>query len=116
MISEESLTDTGLSFKLTIGGFYSQDIVVDNTVYKRISIPGYSNNEQTGHPELPLFSKLIAILQCSGISITLTPLGNPVIMTGTNVYPKPDYIEQQVNGFTSVVEQFSINNQIYASN
>jgi len=116
MISEESLTDTGLSFKLTIGGFYSQDIVVDNTVYKRISIPGYSNNEQTGHPELPLFSKLIAILQCSGISITLTPLGNPVIMTGTNVYPKPDYIEQQVNDFTSVVEQFSINNQIYASN
>lgn len=112
-LTARTFTDVGLSFQMKVGGFYAQEVTVDNNVYQRIQIPGCNSNEQKGHPELPFFSELIAIPECSGISVTLTPIGNPVTLAGYKIYPRPDYIEQEVNGYNTLVEKFAIDNLVY---
>ena len=97
-------------------GFYSESINVGNIIYQRLSIPGTGKTYTVGNPELPSFSQMVAIPECSNVSLSFQVLQEQVL-DNYNIYPAPDYQEVINTDSTSYVEEvFSKNDSYYVDN
>lgn len=66
-------------------GFSSESINEGNTIYQRLSIPGAGKTQTVGSPELPLFRQMVAIPECSNVSLSFQVLQEQVL-NNYNVY------------------------------
>jgi hypothetical protein len=65
-------------FRAQTSGMFSEDINENGTMYQRINLPKQSAKNNEGLPEIPIIRKLIAIPECSDITLTVntnSPLG-----------------------------------------
>lgn len=97
-------------------GFNSESINEGNTVYQRLSIPGAGKSQTVGSPELPSFHQMVAIPECSNVSLSFQVLQEQVL-NNYNVYPAPDYqVVTNPDSTCYVEEVFSKNVLCYVDN
>ena len=97
-------------------GFNTESINEGNAVYQRLSIPGAGKTQTVGSPELPLFRQMVAIPECSEVSLSFQVLQEQVL-NNYNVYPAPDYQVITNSDSTCYVEEvFSKNALCYVDN
>ncbi len=84
-------------------------------VYQRISLPNNTKNGISGCPELPIIIKLIAVPECSGVTLSYN-VTSTLSMENYNVYPAPDLLEELVDDNIMVTEVFNKNMDIYSTN
>ena len=85
-----SSDENEISFRVEVSGFLVTEIEENEIVYHRIDLPGAIRTETTGFPELPIINKMIAIPECTGITIDYN-INSEQVLTGYNVYPVPDF-------------------------
>ena len=97
-------------------GFDSESINEGNTIYQRLSIPGAGKSQTVGSPELPSFHQMVAIPECSNVSLSFQVLQEQVL-NNYNVYPAPDYqVVTNPDSTCYVEEVFSKNVLCYVDN
>ena len=97
-------------------GFNSDSINENNTNYQRLSIPGAGRSQTVGSPELPLFRQMVAIPECSNVSLSFQVLQEQ-ILNNYNVYPSPDHqVITNPDSTCYVAEVFSKNALCYVDN
>ena len=97
-------------------GFYSESINEGNVTYQRLSIPKASRSQTIGFPELPLFRQMVAIPECSDVSLSFQVLQEQVL-NNYNVYPAPDHqVITNPDSTCYVAEVFSKNALCYVDN
>ena len=97
-------------------GFSSESINEGNTIYQRLSIPGAGKTQTVGSPELPLFRQMVAIPECSNVSLSFQVLQEQVL-NNYNVYPAPDHqVITNPDSTCYVAEVFSKNALCYVDN
>ncbi len=97
-------------------GFNSESINEGNTIYQRISIPRAGNYQIIGFPELPSFRQMVAIPECSNVSLSFQVLQEQVL-NNYNVYPAPDYrVITNPDSTCYVTEVFNKNALCYTDN
>ncbi len=97
-------------------GFNSESINEGNAVYQRLSIPGAGRSQTVGIPELPSFRQMVAIPECSNVSLSFQVLQEQVL-NNYNVYPAPDYqVVTNPDSTCYVEEVFSKNVLCYVDN
>jgi len=72
------LTGSGsqsVSFTVEVCGMYKYDITEGTETFQRISIPSSGTLKATGEPELPVIRQLIAIPECSDITLSVNITG-----------------------------------------
>lgn len=105
-----------VKFTVEACGMYKQNITEAGITYQRISVPASGTLTITGAPELPAIRKLVAIPECTGVSLNVSILGQ-LTLSNYNVYPVPAFQEaQDVNGGKFVEEVFSKDATVYANN
>ena len=85
--------------------------------FYRLSIPGHIHSVATGEPELPVYTKLIAIPEGSEISVTITDVKSMIIHPADNkfqglLYPAQ---EDEVKNTQQKNKSFIIDKTVYAS-
>lgn len=90
-------------FKVALSGFYSE-MMAEN--YKRLSIPGCDVTTETGAPELPVLTKMIAVPECAGISCSINVVQRSSL-NGYKVYPAPDYQQVTLPDGTPIWKRYS---------
>ena len=73
---------TVVQFQVETPGMYQEDIIEGSTTYQRLSVGAASRTTETGHPELPVITKMVAIPECSNVSIS-TAVGSANTFTRT---------------------------------
>ena len=97
-------------------GFNSESVNEGNTIYQRLSIPGAGKTQTVGSPELPLFRQMVAIPECSNVSLSFQVLQEQVL-NNYNVYPAPDHqVITNPDSTCYVAEVFSKNALCYVDN
>ena len=97
-------------------GFYSESINEGNVTYQRLSIPKASGSQIVGFPELPSFRQMVAIPECSDVSLSFQVLQEQVL-NNYNVYPAPDHqVITNPDSTCYVAEVFSKNALCYVDN
>ena len=97
-------------------GFDSESINEGNIIYQRLSIPGAGKSQTVGSPELPSFHQMVAIPECSNVSLSFQVLQEQVL-NNYNVYPAPDYqVVTNPDSTCYVEEVFSKNVLCYVDN
>ncbi len=97
-------------------GFNSESVIEGSTTYRRLSIPGAGMSQTVGLPELPSFRRMVAIPECSDVSLSFHVLQEQVL-NSYNVYPAPDHqVVTNPDSTCYVVEVFSKNALCYADN
>lgn len=114
-ISVLSSTNQNVRYRVTIPGLFSESITHQGDVYQRLSIPGIQKWGNPGYPEIPSIGKLLAIPQCSGISISVE-ITDSLVLDGYSLYPSPKIVEDSVGGEFRLVEEFEKNDSIYSLN
>ncbi|OYT14469.1 MAG: hypothetical protein B7C24_18175 [Bacteroidetes bacterium 4572_77] len=96
-----------LIIEVEIPGIYMEEVTESGTTYQRLEIPQWQNMHITGEPNLPVYSSMFAIPECSGYTISLTAL-ETTVWEDKNIYPCPVYYEMG--------ETFSIDTALYNTN
>jgi hypothetical protein len=96
-------------------GVYSNTIQANGSAFQRVYIPGQGKTEQVGAPEIPFISKMIAIPECTDLSLSCF-VDSQSILTGYNIYPVPNTVTQTLNGTTTLVEEFNLDVDLYSQN
>lgn len=97
-------------------GFYSESINEGNVTYQRLSIPKASRSQTVGFPELPSFRQMVAIPECSDVSLSFQVLQEQVL-NNYNVYPAPDHqVITNPDSTCYIAEVFSKNALCYVDN
>ena len=112
-ISLLSSSNQTIRYRVRISGIYSESITLHGEVYQRLSIPGGQKWGASGYPEIPSIGRLLAIPQCSGISISVE-ITDSLVLDGYNPYPSPKIVEDTIGGESRLVEQFVKNDSIYS--
>ncbi|NQV19394.1 MAG: hypothetical protein HQ534_12735, partial [Armatimonadetes bacterium] len=103
-----NLEQTELLFALD--GFESEIIEQDGQIYQKLSYWNEGEFAEVGKPDLPRFSRLVAIPEQGEVSIEVTSFDKEVISDIT-IYPRqPLKIDGELNNFP-----FTINNDFYSS-
>ena len=105
-----------VKFTIEACGMYKQNITEGGITYQRISVPASGTLTTTGAPELPAIRKLVAIPECTGVSLNVSILGQ-LTLSNYNVYPVPAFQEaQDVNGGKFMEEVFNKDATVYSNN
>lgn len=108
--------DQSVNFTVEVCGMYEQTITEGVETFQRVSVPSSGTLTATGEPELPAIRQLIAIPECTGVSLNVTITGQ-LALSNYHIYPVPDYQEaQDAEGGTYVEEVFSKDAAAYATN
>lgn len=109
-----SATNQQVVFTCETFGFYQSDIVNGGITYQNINMPGVSNLDRPGYPNLPIVNRAIAYSGKISPSVTVSVLQQLTFKDYT-VYPAPDLRDAvTTSNFPYLAEVFSINNQIYS--
>lgn len=117
-------TVESLEFEINIAKFNYLPFVVDGENFCRISIPNYYSNNELGFPELPIFSKLIAIPNDAEAEISIVDYNETIVPLndyGYNnvLFPNQKSISKDNDNFYTDVEknpQIYINHEFYSPN
>lgn len=105
-----------VSFTVEVCGMYQQDLTEGGETFQRISIPGCNALTATGEPELPVFRKLIAIPECTDVTLSVNITGQTAY-SNYNIYPVPALQEaEDPYGGIYVEEVFAKDAAAYAQN
>lgn len=105
-----------IKVKFETKGFYSEIVRANDLIYHRLSVPGMGRSHSTGLPELPLIRQMIAIPECSDISITCQTI-QETVLDNYNVYPSPGYqVVTNPDSTYVVIEVFDKNQVAYERN
>jgi tetratricopeptide (TPR) repeat protein len=106
-------TPQTVTFEVIISGIYTQDTVVNGTVFKRLTLPGGEAVNPVGSPEIPVLNYRVAIPECDGAVITCQVVSRQT-MPACWVYPVPEIVwEQNPDGYDTHLEQFTFNASAY---
>jgi hypothetical protein len=105
----------GIDFEISVAGFFKKDSTVAGNTYHKIGIGGCGLDTKVGKPQLPLIRQMVAIPECTNVTATLSNQ-TYTILNDYYICPAPELVEVQQNGYTSLVEQFAIDNQAYSQN
>lgn len=105
----------GIDFEISVAGFFKKDSTVAGNTYHKIGIGGCGLDTKVGKPQLPLIRQMVAIPECTNVTATLSNY-TYTILNDYYIFPAPELVEVQQNGYTSLVEQFAIDNQAYSQN
>ena len=88
-ISVQQNNEQTVSFTVGLSGMFVESKTESSGVYKRLSMPECQTMGEVGSPEIPVITKMVAIPECSEVSVAVTMSG---VQTFTNyvVYPVPD--------------------------
>nr|NQU93759.1 hypothetical protein [Bacteroidota bacterium] len=105
-----------VDFTLEVCGMYKQDIIEDSETFQRVSVPSWETIAETGKPELPFIRQLVAIPECSDVTLTVS-IGGQTAFSNYNIYPAPGFQEvQDQNGGKYLEEVFTKDAATYAQN
>ena len=77
-----------ITLRAVTGGFNVTEVSENGVVYQRIELPGSEFNCEEGSPELPIIHQMVAIPNCTGVSVD-TRVINEQTMNNYLVYPVP---------------------------
>jgi hypothetical protein len=105
-----------VSFTVEVCGMYKQNITEGNVTYQRVSIPSSGKQSETGKPELPFIRQLIAIPECSDVTLSVNIIAQ-TSFSNYNIYPAPGFQEAQDQyGGKYLEEVFTKDAATYAQN
>lgn len=96
--------------KFTIPGFWSAEVMEDNTTYRVLEFPGYASTLEPGKPQLPVISELIAIPGNTNVTVQVLDFTEEVF-SGYTVYPFQTPLKENENRV-----KFEIDRGQYTSN
>ena len=109
-------TNQTVSFEVEIGGMYKTDIQEGGITYNRLAIAGAASENEPGTPEIPVFKYMVAVPECSSISLTYNVVSQKNF-TNYTVYPVPAHVPvEDPDGAVSLEEQFALNPESYSVN
>ncbi|MBM3405184.1 MAG: hypothetical protein FJY10_09890 [Bacteroidetes bacterium] len=111
-VTLHSSSSTSVTFTVEIPGMYVYDTIVSGSTYKRLSLPGGTRTAEPGYPEIPYYSKLVAIPECQDINLLVTP-SQTTSYSNFLVYPAPDFELINNNGVEYLAEVFVRNDSVY---
>ena len=105
-----------VTFTVSLAGMYVESKSEASGSYKRLSMPQCQVVGEVGSPEIPVFTKMVAIPECSDINVTVSMSGQQTF-TGYTVYPVPSQ-EVRINDDKTVylAEVFTKDASVYAQN
>jgi hypothetical protein len=105
-----------VSFTVEVCGMYKQDITEGSETFQRVSVPQSGTLTVTGEPELPVFRQLVAIPECTDVTLGVNITGQTTF-SSYNIYPVPALQEvQNTDGTVYVEEVFTKDAAAYAQN
>ena len=109
-------TPEKVSFEVSIPGIFRVDTVVNGVLYSRLMLPGGEtlNSTEYGSPEFSGLSYLIAVCESDDFEIEYDITSVQTLNPGT-LYPVPKIVlEQNQDGYETLVEQFYLNLDEYS--
>lgn len=105
-----------VSFTVEVCGMYKQDITEGSETFQRVSIPSHGSLKIQGEPELPVIRQLIAIPECTNVTLSVNISGQTTF-SNYNIYPVPALQEvQNADGTVYMEEVFTKDAAAYAQN
>lgn len=105
-----------VSFTVEVCGMYNQDITEGSETFQRVSVPSSGSLKIQGEPELPVIRQLIAIPECSDVTLSVNITGQTTF-SNYNIYPVPVLQEvQNADGSVYLEEVFAKDDAAYAQN
>jgi len=105
-----------VSFTVEVCGMYKQDITEGSETFQRVSVPQSGTLTVIGEPELPVFRQLVAIPECTDVTLSANITGQTTF-SNYNIYPVPTLQEvQNTDGTVYVEEVFTKDAAAYAQN
>ena len=86
----QSNTADSVVFTVLIPGFFRGNEVEGGETYQKMWFPKETVLSDTGFPELPVISRLIAVPNCAGVNVSVEAF-NKNTFNGYTVYPAPFY-------------------------
>lgn len=114
-LTVQSSTNQVVHYLIEIPGMNQELLTNNGESYQRLSILGGQKWGDPGYPEIPSIGKLLAIPECSGMTISIV-INDSLIFDGYNVYPSPVIIEDTSGGNPHLEEAFVKNDSIYGLN
>jgi uncharacterized repeat protein (TIGR02543 family) len=71
-IGAAASTEPGMNVTFTLKGFYSEEVVLNNKKWQRITFPDQGNIDRVGAPNVPIKRRLFAIPNNSSLEIEIT--------------------------------------------
>jgi len=116
IVNLSTSNNQAVSFTVEFCGMYKQDITEGNETFQRVSVPSSGTLTVTGEPELPVFRQLIAIPECTVVTLSVNITGQTTF-SNYNIYPVPALQEvQNTNGTVYLEEVFTKDATPYAQN
>ncbi len=105
-----------VNFTVEVCGMYTQEITEGSETFQRISVPASAALAVCGEPELPVIRQLIAIPECSDVTLSVNISGQTTF-SNHNIYPVPALQEvQNADGTVFMEEVFTKDAAAYAQN
>jgi hypothetical protein len=79
-------SNTGTIINLKTSGAWVEDVSEKNVVFKRITLEGQGQTDETGKPGLPVFNKLVAIPATAEVTVEVISK-NEAVLKNYLVYP-----------------------------
>ncbi len=114
-ISDLKSCSDSVTFLVKFFGFYVDSIVLNDTLYQNVRLPGEYSTLEPGMPALPLIRKLVAIPECSGIDVLLA-FDSSFVLNNYTVMPAPGYIDTVVEGNPTIQPVFQKDQNVYQTN
>lgn len=95
--------------KITVKGFYKEEVKIDGDIYHKLRFPEYQTLNEIGMPALPIITELIGIPSNSRINVSIID-SSRIKLDGYKVYPYQKPLLENENA-----EKFHINNIFYSS-
>lgn len=111
----EKLRSNQIEISFSLDGFDSETVKIDGTSFEKISYPGVGRTVEFGKPDLPTFSKLVAVPANAEITYDFTVLESEVI-TGVKVYPQTASFDELEDGTLKPNAEFYRNGSLYPAN
>jgi hypothetical protein len=107
-VIESNDQKTVIDVKMT--GMWISNVEKEGQVYQRLAIPGHTNLQEVGKPEMPVIHALVAIPEGADIEV-VSYVDEPAYLSGYRIHPTQ---EPTVDGF-SIDRPFVIDHQAYQS-
>lgn len=105
----------GVSFTVHVDGMNENEKNVGSASYQEIFIPDCGVTTSVGSPQLPIITKLIAIPDCDGVTISISP-SNESCLSNYYIIPAPAYTDNKNRGGgQSQMKYFKENRSVYSN-
>ncbi|MBR5804201.1 MAG: hypothetical protein IKY31_07695 [Bacteroidaceae bacterium] len=85
-------------FKVTINGFYKEDIIIEDTTYNKLYIDKYETLDKVGYPELPVVNQLLGFPKGTYGKVTISDI-TWENLSGYTVYPSQRHFTEAETSF-----------------